>query len=580
MERLSSGLFRDRWPTAPQVARPMDGARVSLSSKGVSRGMKLNAEELRLHDARSYKSGFLAVALGAFTFAAANCNGLTATQDTTEPIWPTNGWLTSTPEEQGMDSKQLADLVDFGAMLKLSTGGPLCRTLDSLLVVRHGKMVAEAYYAPYAAGIPHAAYSVTKSVISTLTAIASKEGLLDSISHRVLDYFDRSSIANLDERKEAITVQNLFDMTSGLEWTEQLGTRIPDIKTDEQMFSNSNWVKFILDRPMSSAPGDTFNYDSGNPHLLSAILTKLTGHSALDYAKAKLFGPLGISDVSWFHDPQGISSGGVGLWLEPRDMAKIGYLYLRNGEWEGKQLLPDTWIDKVRHGTKASGLQYSNLFWELPDKHVYYASGRYGQTIIVFPDLDVVAVTTGRVLFSVNDFADLIFASVRSDTALPPNPADAKELANRTRDVATEKPTPVGPASKAAASISGKVYRFSPNSIYVKSVSLMLNDPQPRCDVEFYPINTTTPTPRFAGPIGLDGKYRQAEPTYNQWLAFRAVSALKGTWLDDHTFMMDWLTLGQGPANVWTFTFDGDKLNLQVTRLDGSKISAIGNTGG
>jgi len=178
--------------------------------------------------------------------------------------------------------------------------------------------------------------------------IAFKDGLLDSPNHRVLDFFDRRSIANVDDKKEAITVQNLLDMTSGLEWTEPLNGR-PDSLFEWER--SPDWVKFILDRPMSSAPGDAFNYNSGNTHLLSAIITKLTGMSTLEYAKAKLFGPLGINDVSWGHDPQGISNGGQGLYLQPRDMAKIGYLYLRNGAWEGKQLLPSDWIDKVTHAT-------------------------------------------------------------------------------------------------------------------------------------------------------------------------------------------------------------------------------------
>ena len=150
---------------------------------------------------------FLAAALGAFMFGASICSGVAHAQDPTEPIWPTKEWQTSSPEEQGMDSKELAKLVDFGTTL----------SLDSLLVVRHGKIVAEAYYAPYAAGIPHATYSATKAVISTLMSIASKDGLLDSPSHRVLNFFDRRSIANLDDRKKAITVQSLLDMTSGIE---------------------------------------------------------------------------------------------------------------------------------------------------------------------------------------------------------------------------------------------------------------------------------------------------------------------------------------------------------------------------
>jgi CubicO group peptidase (beta-lactamase class C family) len=181
---------------------------------------------------------------------------------------------TSAPEEQGVDSKALANLIDFGTM----------HDFDSLLVVRHGKIVAEAYYAPYTQGIPHTVYSVTKAAISTLTAIAWKEGLLDSPNHRVLELFDERRTADLDSRKEAITVQDLLDMTSGIAWTEPSGGR-PDSMLE--MERSPDWVKFILDRPMSGAPGDAFDYNSGNTHLLSAIITKITGMSALEYAKAR-----------------------------------------------------------------------------------------------------------------------------------------------------------------------------------------------------------------------------------------------------------------------------------------------------
>jgi CubicO group peptidase (beta-lactamase class C family) len=395
--------------------------------------MKVSAQELRLHDARTHELGFLAAALGAFAIAAAICNGATPTQDTTEPIWPTKEWQSSSPEEQGMDSKELAKLVDFGTV----------HSFDSLLVARHGRVVAEAYYAPYSAGIPHAINSCTKAVISTLTAIALKEGLLDNPSHRVLDFFDRQSIANVDDRKEAITVQSLLDMTSGIEWTERLGdSSAAAVETESEMDSSPDWVKFILDRPMSSAPGDIFNYNSGNTHLLSAILTKLTGMSALQYAKSKFFGPLGITKVSWQHDPQGISNGGWGLSFLPRDMAKIGYLYLRKGLWEGQELLPPAWIDKVSHATvdmRLGGLRYSDLFWALPDKRVYMAVGRNGQVIMVFSNLDVVAVTTGRENYRLGKLADSISRSVKSDTVLPVDSEGAKLLANKILDVSTEK---------------------------------------------------------------------------------------------------------------------------------------------
>jgi CubicO group peptidase (beta-lactamase class C family) len=395
--------------------------------------MKVSAQELRLHDARTHELGFLAAALSAFAIAAAICNGATPTQDTTEPIWPTKGWQSSSPEEQGMDSKELAKLVDFGTV----------HSFDSLLVARHGKVVAEAYYAPYSAGIPHAINSCTKAVISTLTAIALKEGLLDNPSHRVMDFFGRQSIANVDDRKEAITVQSLLDMTSGIEWTERLGdSSAAAVETESEMDSSPDWVKFILDRPMSSAPGDIFNYNSGNTHLLSAMLTKLTGMSTLEYAKSKLFGPLGITKVSWQHDPQGISNGGWGLSLLPRDMAKIGYLHLRKGLWEGQELLPPAWIDKVSHATvdmRLGGLRYSDLFWALPDKRVYMAVGRNGQVIMVFSNLDVVAVTTGRENYRLGELADSISRSVKSDMVLPVDSAGAKLLANKILDVSSGK---------------------------------------------------------------------------------------------------------------------------------------------
>jgi len=487
-----------------------------------------------------------------------------------------------------MDSKELAKLVDFGAARILTSPGVTLSSLfDSLLVVRHGKIVVEAYYAPYAADIPHAINSVTKTVISTLTAIAFKDGLLDSPNHRVLDFFDRRSIANVDDRKEAITVQSLLDMTSGLEWTEPLDGR-PDSAIE--MERSPDWVKFILDRPMSSAPGDVFNYNSGNPHLLSAIITKLTGMSALEYAKAKLFGPLGIHDVYWRHDPQGISNGGYGLYLQPRDMAKIGYLYLRNGAWEGKQLLPSAWIDEVTHATVDMPpleleLRYSNLFWALPNKHVYMAVGHHGQVIMVFPDLDVVAVTTARDFYPLGKLADYISGAVKSDTALPSDTASANLLASKIRDVSTEKPTEVGATPVMAAIISGKMYRFAPDAINVKSMSLILTDPRPHYDVEIYARDTTKAGSRFIGPIGLDGLYRKGELTHHGFGErledAPRVDAVKGTWQDDHTFVIDRLVLGLGqPAERWTLTFHGEKLNVRAKIGERPEISIDSETGG
>ena len=485
-----------------------------------------------------------------------------------EPLWPTTGWQTSTPEEQGMDSAVLARLVDFGTIL----------SFDSLLIARHGKIVLDASYAPYTSDVPHIINSSTKAVIGTLTALAIKDGLLDSVDHRMLDLFADRSIANLDDRKKAVTLQHLLDMTSGIDWKEPLDGR-PELVID--MERSPDWVKFILDRPMSHAPGDIFNYDSGNPHLLSAILSKVTGMSASDYAKARLFGPLGISTWNWRHDPQGISIGGYGLALQPRDMAKIGYLYLRHGEWDGKQLVPLDWVERASHATVNMNtrfepeLRYSNLFWALPSRHVYFAAGYNCQLIMVFPELDIVAVTTARENCPHGRLADAIARAVKSGTALAPDVAGAKLLADAISNISTEKRSEVTAAPELASVISGKTYKFPANALNLKSLSLTFGEPQARYDLELYAQDPAQPPLASSGSIGLDGLYRKAEA------AASGQVAIKGAWLNGSTFVVERLVIGAGQeAQKWTLSFDGARLHLRGRSRDGRTVTVDGEVGG
>jgi CubicO group peptidase (beta-lactamase class C family) len=379
----------------------------------------------------------LGTVLSTLLLGVLGCSLATSAQGGADPIWPTREWKTSTAEEQGMDSAALASLIEFGTRY----------SLDSLLIARHGIIVLDAYYTPYyTAKDPHIMYSATKAVIGTLTAIALKDGLLDSTDHRMLAFFGDRSIANVDDRKKAITVQNLLDMTSGIDWNEPL-TGVP--VSIHAMVRSPDAIKFVLDRPMANAPGDVFSYNSGNPHLLSAILTKLTGMSAEEYGRAKLFGPLGITinPSDWGHDGQDLTTGWIGLALRPRDMAKIGYLYLRNGIWEDEALLPPAWIERISHATlnmnlkNEPNLRYANFFWALPDKHVYMANGFDCQLIMVFPETDIVAVTTARDFCPLGKLADYISGAVKSGSALPPNPAGADLLAAAILALPTGQPT-------------------------------------------------------------------------------------------------------------------------------------------
>ena len=366
--------------------------------------------------------------------------GAALADDKVEVPWPTAGWVTSTPEAQGVSSAALADLVDFGAASEM----------DSLLVVRHGRIVVDAYYAPFRAGQMHVVNSVTKAVVGTLVGIAAKEERIGRLDQPVVDLFFDRTIANPSAEKKAITLETLLDSNSGLDWNEPL-TDAPPASMLE-MARSRDWVGFVLDRPMAQPPGRAFAYDSGTWHLLSAILAKKTGMDTLAYARQVLFGPLGIADAQWRQDPQGIRAGGFGLFLQPRDMAKIGYLYLHHGQWAGEQLLPPAWSEHVFHATvdmslgSAPPFRYANGWWTIPDRHVYMAVGYLRQLIIVLPDLDAVAVVTGRRHYPFLSLIDRVAAAAKSPAPLPADDAGAARLEARVREAAIEKATPVGGA--------------------------------------------------------------------------------------------------------------------------------------
>lgn len=466
--------------------------------------------------------------------------------------WQTTDWQTSTPEEQGMSSNALADLVDFGA----------ANAMDSLLVIRHGRIVVEAHYAPFRPRLKHIVNSVTKAVVGTLAGIAFKEGVLGALDQPVIDLFPERKIANLDAIKKAMTLDMLLDSTSGLDWREPLTNAPPE--TMLQMERSRDWVGFVLDRPMAQAPGLVFDYNSGTWHLLSAILAKKTGASALDYAKQKLFTPLGVTDVTWRHDPQGITVGGYGLFMRPRDMAKIGYLYLRGGQWAGQQLLPASWVDKVYHasvdmrlGTTPS-LRYANGWWAVPDKRAYMAVGFLRQLIIVLPDLDMVAVATGRQRYQTIALIDRLTGAARSESALPADAAGSARLAGRLNDAATEKPTEVGLASPLTRIISGKSYRFGSNAFGLKSMRLDLMSPAPAYEAIIDRSRAGLPDLRVGGPLGLDGYYRTNDNEPDE------LRAAKGRWLTDTRFQIVSRSILEGIVTTANLTFQDDRVDVEI----------------
>jgi CubicO group peptidase (beta-lactamase class C family) len=513
-----------------------------------------------------FRTSTMAVLLAAFQcFAGCGVSaGAPDEQDSSETPWPTKAWQTSTPEEQGLDSAGLARLIETVGTYKQ----------DSLMIIRHGKIVAEAYYAPYVTGISHDLRSVTKSVVSTLIAVELQHGVLDSVDHPVMDVFSDKHVLNIDENKKAITIQNLLDMTSGIAWQEEAYT--PD-ESLARMYASPDRTEFVLSQPMSGVPGTKFYYDSGNPYVLSALITKKTGQTAFALARKELFEPLGIKSARWGPvDAQGVTDGEAGLFLSPHDMARIGYLYLHNGAWEGKQIIPSSWVERAKAGNVSAtyGFHYSNLWWSLPEKGAYMARGRHSQLILVLPKLDVVAVMTGVLrddeFYSASRLVDDIANAVKSDQPLLADPIATALLAAAIRQAATEKPTSVGGTPELAKAISGKIYRFSDNVLRVRSFSLNFFDTDSSWDIIADTDDRNNPTRRFSGLMGLDGTFRKSPP------AFYGINAAKGRWLNEHAFMLERRILGHGETQTWTLSFDGSKVTANYEDTDGFKTELRG----
>ncbi len=489
-----------------------------------------------------YKT-FLVIFAAIFLFACSgtipnvNKSDYSITKNTLQrDYWPTEGWKISTPEEQGMDSETLLRM--FKAIIDHKT------EIHSVLIVRHGYLVTEAYF--------HHLYSGTKSFTSTSIGIAKREGLINSLDQRALDFFPDYQLINLDDRKRSMTLRHLLTMTSGLEWKQ--GYNIND--SIFTMTRSNDWVKFVLNLPIVTNPGDTFNYNDGVSHLLSAIVKKTTGYNPSDYAKKKLFKPIGISDF-WLSNNQNTTIGGWGLYLTPRDMTKFGYLFLNNGVWDDKQVVPSDWVKEatkkqvVFNDSSGYGYQWWVMGGPGFTQRNFAALGRFGQTICVMPDLDLVVVFTAGVKQGntmipsyINDYIAL---SVKSSASLKPNPEMNNSLQSLLLSLKNPTPKTDIKFPVMAARISGKTFVMDDNPLIRKAAFTF--DKKNECRIK---LEYSQETLNLL--VGLDGVYRTEK--YGRIFRKRLISA-KGAWTDDKTFSFS-LQSSEGFEDIYTITFNED----------------------
>ena len=289
-----------------------------------------------------------------------------------------DSWMISNPEAENMDSQMIEQVyLDFFNEGRYPTA-------QSLLIVRHGKLVAEAYCKDAGDLLSlHNLKSATKSITSILAGILLDMGELESLDSRLYDflpdYFDQ------DIRKQDITIRHVLAMETGLDFNDDLHTR-------EMLYNPGSSLKYVLDKDLVFDPGTDWYYGDGNPQLISGLIHQLTGKIESEFAEEYLFGPLGISNYRWETTQDSLSLGSIGLWLTPRDMAKIGLLMANKGMWHGTRVVSESWVDE---STSVQSMFHNyGYYWYPIEDIAFFAEGHGGQLIWVCPEHDLVVVIT------------------------------------------------------------------------------------------------------------------------------------------------------------------------------------------
>jgi CubicO group peptidase (beta-lactamase class C family) len=366
-----------------------------------------------------------------------------------------------TPEAQGISARAILAYVN--------AADATVDSMNSFILVRHGRVVAEGWWAPYAPAEPHLMFSLSKSFTSTAVGLAQSEGKLN-IYDKLADLFPAEMPEHPGPNLAALRLRDLLRMSSG-----QLESDIKPFPFD----SDASLVKYFLARPVTFKPGTHFVYNTPGTYMLSAAVQKATGQTVHDYLLPRLFEPLGIENPPWEESAQGISFGGFGLSLRTEDIARFGQLLLQRGQWRGRQLVPSAWVDQATALQTSNGGDptdnwdqgYGYQFWRCPHG-AYRGDGAFGQLCIVMPQYDaVLAVTAGTrdMAREINLVWEHLLPALK-EGALPADPAADAELSRRL--AALTLPTPAGVPSDLAPAVTGRKYVFAPNALELDSITL------------------------------------------------------------------------------------------------------------
>jgi CubicO group peptidase (beta-lactamase class C family) len=363
----------------------------------------------------------------------------------------------SSPESQGIASSAVLAFIE--------TADKSVDSTNSFMLLRHGHVVAEGWWSPYEPTAPYSLYSLSKSFTSTAVGLAIAEGKL-SLDDEVLKFFPDDAPAEPSDNLKAMRVSDLLRMSTGQQ-------------SEPGRTGAQPWTKTFLAQPVPFKPGTHFLYNTSATYMASAIVQKATGATLLEYLQSRLFEPLGIEHPTWETSPQGVSTGGYGLSIRTEDIARFGQLYLQKGKWEGKQLVPESWIAAATARQTSNGSNpksdwdqgYGYQFWRCRNGG-YRGDGAFGQFCIVLPEQDaVIAITSGtRDMQAVlNLIWDKLLPAMTSASLA------ADDEAHKKLDLALHnlalRPQP-GAALPARPQATGKKYVFPASDLKIESIAL------------------------------------------------------------------------------------------------------------
>ena len=448
----------------------------------------------------------------------------------------------TTPEAQGIPSAAIQNFVD--------AADKTVHDIHSLMIVRHGAVVAESWWQPFEEERNHVLFSLSKSFTSSAIGLAVDEGLL-TVNDRVIDFFPDDLPATVSDNLAAMTVYHLLAMFTG---------HSEDTTNHLHTAADGNWARAFLAQPVTHPPGTHFLYNTGATYMLSAIIQKLTGQTLLDYLTPRLFAPLGIANPTWEVCPRGINTGGYGLKITTEDIAVFGQMYLQMGVWQGQRILPAVWVEEAtRYHSDNSANEniewaqgYGYQFWRCRH-NAYRGDGAFGQFCVVMPAQDaVIAITSGA--GPMQPTLDLIWEHLLpafGSAALPEDATGQNRLQQTLAGLAIS-PQKGDASSPSAAQLSGRRYQMEENPRGIRAFSFDFAPGQNICTIE--------------GPRGEEqivcgvGEWRKGESLFDQ--RGRQPAAVSGAWIAPDTFAFR-VYFYESPFCVsYTCRFDGDTLTV------------------